>query len=198
MGAGNQRSDAVCASRSWHRPGYCGVCRVERWFHYCPCQPRQESIAGAPQGATQPVAQEARQPQPAQSNPPRGASAPAGSERAQGFSPQDKYHGAVVVEALPVRNMSASAKRPAQARGRNARAKTGLNGAILDQGGRAFRIMLASKLAARGARLPEVAAAYTSQTCAACGVVDARSRRDQSHFICVACGHEANADTNAA
>ena len=58
--------------------------------------------------------------------------------------------------------------------------------------------MLAYKLADRGARLREVAAAYTSQTCAACGVIDARSRRDQSHFICVACGHEANADTNAA
>jgi len=35
-------------------------------------------------------------------------------------------------------------------------------------------------------------------TCAACGVIDARSRRNQSHFICVACGHEANADANAA
>ena len=50
----------------------------------------------------------------------------------------------------------------------------------------------------RFALMTKVAAAYTSQTCAACGVIDARSRRDQSHFICVACGHEANADTNAA
>ena len=109
-----------------------------------------------------------------------------------------KNHGAVVVEALPVRNMSASAKGTAQAPGRNVRAKAGLNRAILDQGWRGLRIMLAYKLADRGARLLEVAAAYTSQTCAACGVIDARSRRDQSHFICVACGHEANADTNAA
>ena len=77
-------------------------------------------------------------------------------------------------------------------------AQIGLNRAILDQGWRGLRIMLAYKLADRDARLLEVAAAYTSHTCAACGVIDARSRRDQSHFICIACGHEANADTNAA
>jgi putative transposase len=58
--------------------------------------------------------------------------------------------------------------------------------------------MLGYKLADRGGRLIEVSAAYTSQTCAACGVIDARSRRDQSHFACVACGHEADADANAA
>jgi putative transposase len=58
--------------------------------------------------------------------------------------------------------------------------------------------MLAYKLADRGGRLIEVPAAYTSQTCAECGVVDARSRRDQAQFVCTNCGHEANADTNAA
>ena len=41
-------------------------------------------------------------------------------------------------------------------------------------------------------------AAYTSQTCSACGVIDTASRLDQARFVCVACGHEANADTNAA
>ena len=109
-----------------------------------------------------------------------------------------KSHGTVVVEALPVRNMSASAKGTAEAPGRNVRAKAGLNRAILDQGWRGFRIMLGYKLADRGGRLIEVPAAYTSQTCAACGVIDARSRRDQAHFACVACDHTAHADTNAA
>ena len=60
------------------------------------------------------------------------------------------------------------------------------------------RTMLAYKLADRGGRLFEVPAAYTSQTCAVCAVVDARSRLDQARFVCVCCGHEANADTNAA
>jgi putative transposase len=58
--------------------------------------------------------------------------------------------------------------------------------------------MLGYKLADRGGRLIEVPAAYTSQTCAECGVVDARSRQDQARFVCTGCNHEANADTNAA
>jgi IS605 OrfB family transposase len=51
----------------------------------------------------------------------------------------------------------------------------------------------------------EVPAAYTSQTCAACGHKDPanRPRKDaagkplQDVFKCIACGHTANADTNA-
>jgi putative transposase len=107
-------------------------------------------------------------------------------------------HGTVVLEALKVRNMSASAKGTAAEPGRMVRQKAGLNRAILDQGWGGFRIMLAYKLADRGGRLIEVPAAYTSQTCAGCGVVDARSRQDQARFVCTGCGHEANADTNAA
>ncbi|MGI9016098.1 MAG: zinc ribbon domain-containing protein, partial [Euzebya sp.] len=37
-----------------------------------------------------------------------------------------------------------------------------------------------------------------SQTCACCGVIAAASRRSQAQFVCVGCGHEANADHNAA
>ena len=107
-------------------------------------------------------------------------------------------HGTVVLETLKVRNMSASAKGTVDEPGKMVRQKAGLNRAILDQGWGGFRIMLGYKLADRGGRLIEVAAAYTSQTCAECGVVDATSRASQSRFICTACGHDANADTNAA
>jgi putative transposase len=109
-----------------------------------------------------------------------------------------KNHGAVVLEALKVRNMTASAKGTAAEPGRMVRQKAALNRAILDQGWGGFRTMLAYKLADRGGRLIEVPAAYTSQTCAECGVVDARSRQDQVRFVCTGCGYEANADTNAA
>jgi putative transposase len=109
-----------------------------------------------------------------------------------------KNHGTVVVEALKVRNMSASAKGTTAEPGKMVRQKAGLNRAILDQGWGGFRIMLNYKLADRGGKLIEVPAAYTSQTCAECGVVDARSRHDQARFVCTGCGHEANADTNAA
>jgi putative transposase len=109
-----------------------------------------------------------------------------------------KNHGTVVVEALKVRNMTASASGTIEAPGRNVRQKAGLNRAILDQGWGRFRTMLAYKLADRGGRLIEVPAAYTSQTCSACGCTNAANRRTQASFACVDCGHAANADTNAA
>lgn len=109
-----------------------------------------------------------------------------------------KNHGMVVVEALQVRNMSASAAGTLEEPGRNVRQKAGLNRAILDQGWGAFRILLAYKLADRGGRLVEVPAAYTSQTCPVCSHVSAANRQSQADFVCVKCGHTANADTNAA
>jgi len=109
-----------------------------------------------------------------------------------------KNHGTVVVEALQVRHMSASAAGTVEEPGRNVRQKAGLNRAILDQGWGAFRVMLAYKLADRGGRLVEVPAAYTSQTCPVCGHVSAANRQSQADFVCVACSHAANADTNAA
>lgn len=38
----------------------------------------------------------------------------------------------------------------------------------------------------------------TSRACAACGCIDKANRKNQSDFLCVSCGHSANADTNAA
>ncbi len=107
-------------------------------------------------------------------------------------------HGVVVVEALQVQNMSASAKGTAEEPGHKVWQKAGLNRAILDQGWSMFRTMLSYKLADRGGKLVEVPAAYTSQTCSCCGCVDATSRPDQATFVCQRCGHQANADTNAA
>jgi putative transposase len=107
-------------------------------------------------------------------------------------------HGEVVMEKLEVRNMVGSAAGTPDQPGRKVRQKAGLNRAILDQGWGAFRTMLAYKLAERGGRLIEVPPAYTSQTCAACGEVDAASRVSQARFVCTACSHAANADENAA
>jgi putative transposase len=109
-----------------------------------------------------------------------------------------KNHGVVVVEALRVRNMSASAKGTIEAPGRKVRQKAGLNRSILDQGWHTFRMMLAYKLADRGGRLIEVDPANTSRTCAACGTIDKASRISQARFACTGCGHGANADINAA
>ncbi len=57
--------------------------------------------------------------------------------------------------------------------------------------------MLRYKLAWSGGQLVEVPAQYSSQTCSACGHVDALSRSAE-RFRCTACGAECHADVNAA
>jgi putative transposase len=49
-----------------------------------------------------------------------------------------------------------------------------------------------------GCAVEGVAAAYTSQTCSACGHTAAESRENQGDFRCVSCGYQDNADVNAA
>ncbi len=109
-----------------------------------------------------------------------------------------KNHGVVVIEDLRIKNMVRSAKGTIESPGKNVAQKRGLNRAILSQGWGEFAQMLAYKLARSNGTLVKVSPAYTSQTCAECGVINAKSRRSQSVFECVACGHKANADMNAA
>ncbi len=102
--------------------------------------------------------------------------------------------GTVVVEELNVRGMTRSAIGSAEAPGTNVRQKAGLNREILATGWAQLFRMLDYK----AANVVSVRPAYTSQTCNECGAVDKRSRKTQSEFHCVHCGHEANADINAA
>ena len=92
--------------------------------------------------------------------------------------------GTVVVEDLRVQAMTT----------KGGSHKRGLNREILATGWSQLRQMLDYK----AANVIAVNPAYTSQTCHECGTVDKRSRRSQSEFICVHCGHEGNADINAA
>src|SRR5438552_1863952 len=68
---------------------------------------------------------------------------------------------------------------------------------ISGAGWASFCAMLRYKLEATGGRLVEVPAPYSSQTCSACGVVDAASRQGE-RFRCVASGQEAHSVLNAA
>src|SRR5690606_39008904 len=61
-----------------------------------------------------------------------------------------------------------------------------------------FWQMLEYNAAERGVTVVRVNPAYTSQTCSECGVVDAENRKTQARFRCLSCGHEENADVNAA
>ncbi|NIF45147.1 IS200/IS605 family element transposase accessory protein TnpB [Burkholderia sp. Tr-862] len=105
-----------------------------------------------------------------------------------------KNHAMVCIEDLQVRNMSRSAAGSTDAPGRNVRAKSGLNKAILDQGWFEFRRQLEYKLAWNGGWLVAVPPANTSRTCPACGYVSADNRTTQEKFACVECSYEENAD----
>jgi putative transposase len=99
------------------------------------------------------------------------------------------------MEDLRVCNMSASAKGTVEAPGRQ---KPGLNKAFLDQGGYAFRRVLAYKLAWAGGALELVPPHHTSQPCPECGHVSKDNRQSQAVFCFVACGYENHADLVAA
>jgi putative transposase len=109
-----------------------------------------------------------------------------------------KSHAMVVVEDLQVNNMSRSAKGTVEKPGRNVRAKSGLNKAILDQGWSEFRRQLEYKLLWDGGLLLAVPPMNTSRTCLCCGNISKDNRKTQSVFRCVACGFTKNADLAAA
>lgn len=109
-----------------------------------------------------------------------------------------KNHGLIAIEQLSVGKMTRSARGTIEQPGRRVRAKAGLNRAILRSGWGELHRQLAYKADWYGATVKCVSAAYTSQTCAECGHVDARSRRSRNDFACLACGHHSHADVNAA
>jgi putative transposase len=87
-----------------------------------------------------------------------------------------KSHALVCLEKLRVNNMSSSARGSVDCPGSRVRQKAGLNRAILDSGWGLFARMLEYKQAWRGGLVEYVNPAYTSQTCSACGHVDALRR----------------------
>ena len=99
------------------------------------------------------------------------------------------------VEDLNVKSMTRSAKGTVANPGRNVRQKAGLNRGILDSG---WSILVTRLEQKAPARVERVRAAYTSQTCNACKVVDPKSRKSQTVFMCTSCGWQAHADVNAA
>jgi putative transposase len=111
-------------------------------------------------------------------------------------------HDVIAHEALQITNMTRRPKpRPAEDgtyEPNGAAAKAGLNKSILDAGWGVFLNVLHAKAESAGRTVVEVDARHTSQRCAQCGHVAAGNRVTQAAFKCLACGHEAHADVNAA
>ena len=109
-----------------------------------------------------------------------------------------KSHGEIVIENLRVRNMTASARGTTEQPGTNVAQKAGLNRSLLNQSFGEFRRQLEYKCRWYGSGLIVVAAMHSSRECAHCGHTEAANRPDRAHFFCLACGHTAPADWNAA
>ena len=101
----------------------------------------------------------------------------------------------IMIEDLKISNMTRSAKGTLTEPGKNVAQKTGLNRAILNSGWGLFAQRLEHKAAGR---VTKINPAYTSQTCNACRNACRKNRESQAIFHCRNCGHEANADVNAA
>jgi putative transposase len=109
-----------------------------------------------------------------------------------------RHYDLIAHEDLRIANMTRSAAGTVQAPGRNVAQKAGLNRSILDAGWGVFLSILAAKAESAGRTLIAANPANTSRTCARCGHCAAGNRVTQAEFRCVACGHVAHADQNAA
>jgi putative transposase len=109
-----------------------------------------------------------------------------------------KSHGVVVVEDLRIQNLTRSARGTIEHPGSNVRAKAGLNRSILSMAWGKAGSMLTYKCPLRGGMLVRVDPRNSSVECARCGHASPTNRISQATFRCLACRHEANADTNAA
>jgi putative transposase len=99
------------------------------------------------------------------------------------------------VEGFNIPAMTRSAEGSAARPGRNVRQKAGLNRGIL---GSCWGLLVRRLDDKAPGRVHRITPAYTSQRCAACGRVDAKSRKNQAVFACTACGYACHADVNAA
>lgn len=108
----------------------------------------------------------------------------------------------IVFEDLKVKNMT---RRPKAKKGESgkwqkngARAKAGLNKAILASAWGQVTMFTSYKAQRAGKLLIKVPPKYSSQECAVCGNTQEESRATQALFLCKRCGHTDNADHNAA
>jgi len=104
----------------------------------------------------------------------------------------------IAVEDLAVKSMVRSAKGTIATPGVNVAAKRGLNRAISAQGWSMLCRRLEDKAGTCSVTVVAVDPRFTSQRCAVYGHTCPENRESQAVFRCRACGHEANADVNAA
>ncbi len=109
-----------------------------------------------------------------------------------------KNHRLSIFEDLHLPAMTRSAKGTVDNPGKRVAQKAGLNRGLLDKALGAILSRTEDKVVCHGHGTLCVPAPGTSITCPECGYTNKANRASRSVFICVACGHKAHADINAA
>ena len=113
-----------------------------------------------------------------------------------------REYDSIVHEKLQIANMTSRPKPRPDSNGgyepNGATAKSSLNKSIHDAGRGIFLRILSAKAESAGRHVIAVDPRHTSQRCAHCGHIAAGNRVTQAQFRCLACGHQAHADVNAA
>lgn len=110
----------------------------------------------------------------------------------------------IAMERLNVKAMSRSVRpkpdpdNPGHYLHNGRKRKSGLNRSVLANRWTGILHCLEYKTKLAGTRLVRVPAYDTSRICNVCGYCDKENRESQAVFHCRKCGHEANADVNAA
>ena len=110
-----------------------------------------------------------------------------------------KEYAVVAMEALTVRNMTASAKGTIEEPGTRVAQKAGLNREILDTAPALLMQLLSYKVMDTGGdwAIAPTKKLKPSQTCPCCGAVSKKALEDRVH-VCRACGHTEPRDTASA
>jgi len=108
-----------------------------------------------------------------------------------------------IFEDLKTSNMTKRSKPVKKENGKGweknkAKAKSGLNKAILDKGWHMLENFTTYKAFRANKAIFKISAYQTSQECADCGHIHPNNRKSQSKFLCISCGYFENADVNAA
>ena len=103
----------------------------------------------------------------------------------------------VYVEDLKIQEMTENTVGTIEEPNIDSQRKTNLNDTILSQSWGMFFMILKYKLLARGSNCYKVDPMFTSQICSCCGACDKSHRKDEDYH-CKVCGHQEDADINAA
>jgi len=109
----------------------------------------------------------------------------------------------LVMEKLNVKNMTKASQKKEDPKTKklqrkNVKAKAGLNRSILGVGFAQIKNFIQYKSEASSVYLAFIDPKNTSRECSRCGYIHADNRKSQASFLCQSCGHQDNADINAA